>query len=179
MPPLAQPPNPREITLPPRKATLVAETDVLVVGGGPAGLGAALGAAGAGSRVILAERYGFLGGNATAALVMPLMSFYMQRAGPLQKGARRLMPADHGPGDPVIAGALQTLLERLVVAGGAIAPSEETGFVVPFDPEVFKLVALDLLDEAGVDILLHAFAASVVGPSGSPEGVVFETKSGP
>jgi hypothetical protein len=47
-----------------------------VVGGGPAGLGAAVGAACADADVILAERCGFLGGNATAALVMPLMSFH-------------------------------------------------------------------------------------------------------
>ena len=58
------------MTLPPRQAKVIAETDVLVVGGGPAGLGAAIGAAKAGAGVILAERYGFLGGNATAALVM-------------------------------------------------------------------------------------------------------------
>jgi hypothetical protein len=153
------------------------ETDVLVVGGGPAGLGAALGAAAAGAGVILAERYGFLGGNATAALVMPLMSFHTQRAALPDKAPRDLMPADHGPGDPVIAGAVKTFLERLVAAGGAISPSEETGFVVPFDPEVFKLVAMDLLDEAGVRFLFHALATDVVGGS-RPEGVVFETKSG-
>jgi hypothetical protein len=88
------------------------------------------------------------------------------------------MPADHGSGEPVVGGALRTLLERLVTAGGAISPSEETGYVVPFDPEVFKLVALDLLDEAGVQLLFHAFAASVIG-SKRVEGVVFETKSGP
>ena len=75
MPPLARPRRGHSITLPPRAATVAAEADVLVVGGGPAGLGAALGAAAAGAGVVLAERYGFLGGNATAALVMPLMSF--------------------------------------------------------------------------------------------------------
>ena len=79
MPPLARPENPAIIELPPRRARLAADADVLVVGGGPAGLGAALGAAGAGARVVLAERYGFLGGNATAALVMPLMSFHTQQ----------------------------------------------------------------------------------------------------
>ena len=118
MPPLLRPPNPHILTLPPRLATLAAETDVLVVGGGPAGLGAALGAAGAGAQVILAERYGFLGGNATVALVMPLMSFHTQRLAAPQTGPRHLMPADHGPGDPVIAGVLKTLLERLVAAVG-------------------------------------------------------------
>jgi hypothetical protein len=179
MPPLARPAEARTISLPSRIARVAAETDVLVVGGGPAGLGAALGAASAGAGVILAERYGFLGGNATAALVMPLMSFHTQRpalAGQPRKSA--LLPIDHGPGEPVIAGALGRLLERLVSAGGAIPPSLKTGYVVPFDPEVFKLVALELLDEAGVQFLLHAFASDVLGGR-TVEGVVFETKSGP
>jgi FAD-dependent oxidoreductase family protein len=178
MPPLARPHHPRTLTLPPRTAAVVAEPDVLVVGGGPAGLGAALGAAGVGAEVLLAERYGFLGGNATAALVMPLMSSHTQRGQPMPAELSRLLPADHGPGEPVVAGAFKTFLERLVVAGGATSPSEETGFVVPFDPEVFKLVALDMLDEAGVAFLLHAFATDVLGGS-RLEGVVFETKSGP
>jgi ribulose 1,5-bisphosphate synthetase/thiazole synthase len=166
------------ITLPSRTAMVAAEADVLVVGGGPAGIGAALGAAGVGVDVVLAERYGFLGGNATAALVMPLMSFHTQHATPKHSEVAPLMPADHGHGEAVIAGALQTLLERLVAAGGAIPPSAQTGFVVPFDPEVLKLVALDLLDDAGVKLLLHAFATEVVGRQ-PPEGVIFETKSGP
>jgi FAD dependent oxidoreductase len=178
MPPLARPHDARSITLPPRTAMVAAEADVLVVGGGPAGLGAALGAATAGAGVVLAERYGFLGGNATAALVMPLMSFHTQRGRPAPADVGTLLPADHGPGDPVVAGALKRLLERLVAAGGAVAPSEQTGFVVPFDPEVFKLVALELLDEAGVQFLFHAFATDVIG-NGRPDGVVFETKSGP
>lgn len=155
----------------------MADTDVLVVGGGPAGLGAALGAAAAGSRVILAERYGFLGGNATAALVMPLMSFHTQRTEFERAGAYELMPTDHGPGHPVIAGVLQQLLEKLVTSGGAIAPSIQTGYVVPFDPEVFKLVALEMLHEAGVEFLFHSLASDVIGGS-DVRGVVFETKSG-
>jgi heterodisulfide reductase subunit A-like polyferredoxin len=67
MPALSRPSASVTLRLPPRQATLAAETEVLVVGGGPAGLGAALGAAEAGAEVILVERYGFLGGNATAA----------------------------------------------------------------------------------------------------------------
>jgi hypothetical protein len=178
MPPLARPHHRHLLTLPVRTAEVVAEPDVLVVGGGPAGLGAALGAAGVGAEVVLAERYGFLGGNATAALVMPLMSSYTQRGRPMHVDLSRLSPQDHGPGEPVVAGAFRQFLKRLVDAGGAIVPSEQTGFVVPFDPEVFKLVALDVLDEAGVKFLLHAFATDVIGHH-SPEGIVFATKSGP
>lgn len=177
MPPLPNSDTFSTITLPPRTARIAAEADVLVVGGGPAGLGAALGAARAGADVILVERYGFLGGNATAALVMPLMSFHTQHPTFEKAGVTNLMPGDHGPGHPVIAGALLELTERLVRAGGAISPSLKTGYVVPFDPEIFKFVALDLLDEAGVKFLFHAFATEVLGDA-DVKGVVFETKSG-
>jgi hypothetical protein len=178
MPSLTRPPHPETLTLPPREAMLAAKTDVLVVGGGPAGIGAAVGAADAGAEVILVERYGFLGGNATAALVMPLMSFHTQRAELERSDGAKLFPSDHGPGEPVVAGVLARLLRRLVSVSGAIKPSLETGYTVPFDPEQLKLAALELLDEAGVHFLFHAFASGVEG-DGPARGVVFETKSGP
>jgi glycine/D-amino acid oxidase-like deaminating enzyme len=178
MPPLRKPEALRVVTLPERKGTVAADADVLVVGGGPAGLGAAIAAADAGAEVVLAERYGFLGGNATAALVMPLMSFHTRKGSLPKAPLTTILPTDHAPGDSVIAGVLAQLLERLVRMGGAIPPSLETGYVVPFDPESFKLAALGMLDEAGVHFLFHAFASGVVT---EPErsGVVFETKSGP
>lgn len=179
MPALNRPSSRNLLRLPPREAQLAAETDVVVVGGGPAGIGAAIGAADAGARVVLVERYGFFGGNATAALVMPLMSFHTQHQVRERAGDMSLMPTDHGPGDPVIAGVLQRLLQRLIERGGAIAPSLETGFVVPFDPEVFKLCALELLDEAGVHYLVHAFASDALRSDGRVTGVVLESKSGP
>src|SRR5918994_5071923 len=178
MPALSRPSRPQTITLPPRTALVAATTDVLVVGGGPAGIGAALGAADAGASVILVERYGFLGGNATAALVMPLMSFHTQRAAFERADGAKLFPTDHGPGEPVVAGALARLLSRLIMTGGAITPGPATGYVVPFDPELLKLSALELLDEAGVRLLFHAFASGVLA-DGPLRGVVFETKSGP
>src|SRR3970040_823050 len=101
MPVLSRPSQARTIMLPSRTARIAAETDVLVIGGGPAGLGAAIGAAAAGARVVLVERYGFLGGNATAALVMPLMSFHTQAAMPGKKGATTLLSIDDGPGQAV------------------------------------------------------------------------------
>ncbi|HEX7005095.1 MAG TPA: FAD-dependent oxidoreductase [Trueperaceae bacterium] len=167
------------MTLPPREARIAAEVDVLVVGGGPAGLGAALGAAWAGAEVVLVERYGFLGGNATAALVMPLMSHFTQSQPSANLDLTRLLPADHGPGDPVVAGALEVLLHRLISNGWGLAPSEETGYTVPFDPEGYKQVLLELLDEAGVRYLFHSFASGVVAGEDGPTGVTFEGKSGP
>jgi FAD dependent oxidoreductase len=178
MPTVRRPLRPQTVTLPPREAVVAAETEVLVVGGGPAGIGAALGAAEAGAGTILVERYGFCGGNATAALVMPLMSFHTQRAALARTDGLKLLPDDHGPGEPVLAGAVAHFLNRLVAAGGAIAPSLDTGYVVPFDPEMFKIVALEVLDEAGVRFLFHAFASGVIC-DGEVDGVVFETKSGP
>ncbi|HET8822152.1 MAG TPA: FAD-dependent oxidoreductase, partial [Thermoleophilaceae bacterium] len=123
------------------------------------------------------ERYGFLGGNATAALVMPLMSFHneVRSARDADAGAPlRLLPTDHGPGEPMVAGVLDELLERLVAAGGAVTPTQDTGYTVPIDPELYKLALLDMLDDAGVHFLFHSLASGVVDA-----GVVFETKSGP
>ena len=176
MPALKRPEERVRLALPARQGLLAGETDVVVVGGGPAGLGAAIAAADAGARVVLVERYGFFGGNATAALVMPLMSFFTDKGSRKESASTSLLPSDHGPGEAVVHGVLRRLLERLVAAGGAVAPSLATGFVVPFDPEWFKLIALELLDEAGVEFLFHAFASGVLPGN---EGVVLETKSGP
>ena len=168
----------KSISLPARDASVVSDIDVLVVGGGPAGMGASIGAAEAGARALLVERHGFLGGSLTAALVMPLMSYHTQIPSQQVPGAEALFPTDHGPGEPVVAGVLARLVQRLVARGGAIPPTESTGYVVPFDPEVFKTVALELLDESGVSYLLHAFASGTLGGP-AVDGVVFETKSGP
>ncbi|WP_086772251.1 FAD-dependent oxidoreductase [Streptomyces bobili] len=175
---LKPPRTPRSVELPPRQALHAGTTQVLVVGGGPAGIGAALGAANAGAEVILVERYGFLGGNATAALVMPLMSFHNEVKQAVSGDTGRLLPPDHGEGEPVVGGVLWVLLEQLVRAGAAIRPSLETGYTVPFDAELFKLVTYDLLENHEVRTLLHAFASGVLGLPDRTR-VVFETKSGP
>jgi hypothetical protein len=142
-------------------------------------MGAALGAAWAGADVVLTERFSFLGGNPTLALVNPLMSWHTQANTPQNPDNTRLLPTDHGPGDPLVAGALAVFLENLLKAGGACAPTEDTGYTVPFDPEIYKLVALETVDRAGARILLHAFASDAWGETGSPQGVVYDSKSGP
>ncbi|MFE0455251.1 FAD-dependent oxidoreductase [Streptomyces sp. NPDC058914] len=175
---LMPPRVPRSVELPPRQALHAGTVQVLVIGGGPAGIGAALGAANAGAEVVLVERYGFLGGNATAALVMPLMSFHNEVKQAVGGDAARLLPPDHGEGEPVVGGVLWVLLDHLVRAGAAIRPSLETGYTVPFDAELFKLVVYELLEMHEVRTLLHAFASGVLALPDRMRAV-FETKSGP
>ena len=113
MPPLARPHHRHFLTLPAQTAEVVAEPDVLVVGGGPAGLGAALGAAGVGAEVVLAERYGFLGGNATAALVMPLMSSFTQRGRPMHVDLSSSFASGPWPWRAGSGRCIQAVLETL------------------------------------------------------------------
>ncbi|MGX1509594.1 hypothetical protein RKD44_000882 [Streptomyces collinus] len=183
MPILEEPHESRTVTLPPRPARHGGRCDVLVVGGGPAGFAAAIGAADAGADTVLVERYGFLGGNATVALVMPLMSFHNEhkQAAFTEAGdTSRLLPTDHGEGEPVVAGVLWQLLDRLTGRGGCLPPSPKTGYTVPFDPELFKFSLLEMMDESGVRMLFHSFASGALPlDDGSGWRVVFETKSGP
>ena len=81
MPPLSRPETGHKISFS-SEALLAAKTDVLVVGAGPAGIGAALGAARAGANVVLQGIMQVSGGAATVALVMPLMSAHTQEAFP-------------------------------------------------------------------------------------------------
>lgn len=169
-----------EVKLPERIAKLLPPTDVLVVGGGPAGIGAAMGAAEAGAKVRLVERYGFLGGNATAGLVLVWASYYTSAKNPqLESKENFLFPNDHGEGKPAIGGVLKQLINRLEDANAALPPSHKTGYMVPFDPETLKLEALNMLDQAGVEMLFHAFASGTIADGCNLRGVVFETKSGP
>ena len=124
--------------------------DVLVVGGGIAGIMAALAAGRSGARTLLVERFGSLGGTGTAAM---MSLFYVPYA------ASR--------------GLVRELFDRLIARGGAI-PGE---FVV-YDAELYKVLALDLLAEAGVQVLLHTLVSDVILDGTSFRGIVIENKSG-
>ena len=126
------------------------ETDVLVVGGGIAGVMAALAAGRVGARTLLVERFGSLGGTGTAAM---MNLFYVPYA------ASR--------------GLVRELFDRLIARGGAI-PGE---FVV-YDPELYKVTALEMLAEAGARVLLHTFVSDVVLDGRVLRGIVAENKSG-
>ncbi|MBN1602393.1 MAG: FAD-dependent oxidoreductase [Chitinispirillaceae bacterium] len=178
MPPLPPPSSETRIPLPPARALVAGYTDVLVVGAGPAGIGAALGAARSGAKVILAERYGFPGGSATVALVMPFMSGHTQESRLRQSGVEILYPTDHGRGTRVIAGVFTDVIERLVSLGGAVPPSEMTGFVTSFDPEILKFVLADLLDDSDVQTIYHVLATGYIQEE-QYTTVFFQSKSGP
>lgn len=148
--------------------------DVLVVGGGPAGIAAAIAAARNGARTTLIERFGFLGGNLTAGLVGPCMTSYSC------DGQQQL-----------IKGIFEEMVIRMEQMGGALHPSKApagsaySGFIVfghdkvtPFDPEAAKFVALDMVREAGVNVRLHTFVADVLVEGKKVTGVVAASKSG-
>ena len=132
-----------------------AEADVVVVGGGPGGLCAAVAAAEEGADTLLIERYGFLGGMATAGLVNPFMPWV---AG----------------GKPIIRGLFERITKRLDDYGGWGGPRQPSSF----DEEMFKFVAEDLCSEAGVRLQLHTMLADVDVSGGRVERIATLSKSG-
>lgn len=130
--------------------------DVLVAGGGPSGIGAAVGAARAGASVLLIEQYGFLGGMATAGMVNPFMGFFA--------GKKQL-----------IRGVFQEMLDRTKELGGYGLPGMAAR---AFDPELFKLAADRIMLDHGVELLYHSFVGGTQVQGERIEGVVLTGKSG-
>ena len=141
---------------PARRTPVLGETDVLVVGGGPGGLAAALGAAREGARVMLVERYGCFGGVIAQSMVGTIAWY---RTTDLT----------------VDAGGIGTEFERRAKAMNA---SLEVNHYQVLDTEVFKFIADQMIEEAGIVPLLHTHIVDVVLEDGVITGVVTESKSG-
>ena len=171
---------------PGRDLPVIAEVDVLVAGGGAAGIAAALAAARRGARTMLVERYGSLGGLATNGLIILLLTL------------------DDGRGRQVIGGICQEVVERLAARNACLFPDpEEWGspdeelveryrrfglvwgrgphvvrYSVAYDPFELKVEADQMLLEAGVDLRLHRWAVGVVREGRRITHVILESKAG-
>lgn len=176
----------RIIQEPPRSTPVKAETEVLVIGGGSAGVAAAVAAARNGAEVILVERLGYLGGLATGGLIILLLTL------------------DDGRGRQVIGGLCQEVTDRVAQRGAAYFPpksewgSEDAEFIrrdqrwglvwghgphrvrysVAYDPEEFKFALNQMVEEAKVKLLLHSYACDAIVENDRVTGVTFQSKSG-
>ena len=180
-------------TEPSREIPIWREVDVVVVGGGPGGIGSAISAARTGARTVLVERYGHLGGMATGGLVniIPNMTDWT--------------------GKQHIFGISQEILDRLERRGATSYPKREDwgtterrvvdyylnanlGFfyirkdsniglervlyTAVIDPEVLKDELNDMVRESGAELLLHAWGTQPIMEGDTVKGVIFESKSG-
>ena len=173
-----------------RDVKVAARADVVVVGGGPAGMSAALAAARNGARVTLLERYNHLGGLASGGMVLVLDDMW-----------------DNHQNEISVRGTCQTMIERLAALKLAMYPrSNEWGFdpaslrrwtrwgtfdfhthgtphpicfAAAFDPDGWKRVALDMVQQAGIELRLHSWFSHTLVEDGRVTGVVCESKSGP
>ena len=159
-----------------RDIPVIGDVDVLVVGGGCAGLASAVCAARRGKRTLLAEREFCLGGTATNGMVGPFMTC-----------------SDSKGENEIIKGFFRELVDRLIAEGGAQEPMSINTCdaysswhlyghlnVTPFNIDAFKFVAEDLCRESGVELLYGVQVLDVLRTSDgrSIDGVVFQTKDG-
>lgn len=145
-----------------RRIDVVDEVDVIVAGGGIAGVAAAVSAARCGVNVALIERNGFLGGVATAGLMCSI-------------GNRFFIDG----GEMVVRGVAEEAVGRLSAKGGT-----GSGWInqlvpkIPFDPEIFKLVLDEMVEEAGVHLYLYSHFANAIRAKDRLRGVIIEDRTG-
>lgn len=140
--------------------------DVIVVGGGTAGVIAAIAAGRHGAKTLLIEQYGHLGGTAVSGL--PFLGIY------------------DGNDKRVNAGILQELVERMKAEGGCLdgcfgASWMDTNYrfsITPYEQETYKYVAQEMVLEAGVDILFHSFVCDATAENGELKSIEVTNKSG-
>jgi hypothetical protein len=157
---------PKVLFEPERHVPVHGEYEVVVVGGGPAGIMAAVAAAMHGRQTLLIERYGFLGGMGTAAGVTNFFGLYANIDGEIRQ---------------VVRGVVDELLRRIDQLGGLNAPHlvKAKAKAQAYDTAAYKCAADDLLLAKGVGVLFHALAVGVImNPDKTIHALLIETKSG-
>jgi len=152
----------------------IIETDVLVIGGGTAGFGAAVAAARNGAATLLIERLSMLGGMATAGLVGPFMTCY-----------------DNDAEEQLVKGIFDELCLRTKARGGAIHPSKVEGMtsyssyymashrhVTPYQSEVLAVVMEEMLQESGAQMLFNVQVTDCITKDGKLDYVIVHMKEG-
>jgi hypothetical protein len=147
----------RQIAEAARTTPVIHETEVLVVGGGPGGLAAALAAARTGARTTLVDRYGCFGGVITQVGVDTVAWYRHEETVDLEGIGREF--------------------ERRAEEFGAATPDVQSDSLA-LDSELFKVVADRLVLEAGVEPLLHCLVTEPIVENGLVRGVITESKSG-
>jgi glycine/D-amino acid oxidase-like deaminating enzyme len=139
---------------PARELPVFRKVDVAVIGGGSAGYPAAIAAARGGAQVLLIERQPMVGGTGPNAFVTEFLSCEN------------------------LSGIMKEVAERLGAEGGATPQFRPEYFNLAFDPDTLRLVILDLLEEAGAEILLNSWVTDVVMDGSQVKGIIVENKSG-
>lgn len=150
----------KTILEPERTIPVKDEVDILVVGGGPAGIMAARAAAESGLKVMLIESRGYVGGNLTLGL--PILGYLGRK------------------GNQVVEGLPQMLIDRLRARGKASEhkPCKNHVSLTIIDSEEVKDVALEMLEDVGVKILFYVFCSDVIKDGNDVKGVIIESKEG-
>jgi FAD dependent oxidoreductase len=174
-----------------RQAHIVDKSDVVVVGGGPSGIAAAVSAARNGASVTLLERYPYLGGLASGGMVLVLDDM-------------------HNDTEITVRGICMEMIERMQAWGLCVTPPDDDRrpgnreteamwrkwarwglfdfhthsmphpicFAAAFDPDAFKRASYALVGESGVKLRLHSWFSSAIVEDGTIKGVICETKDG-
>ena len=148
-----------KVIQPRRELPLLHKTDVLVVGGGPAGVTAAIAAKRAGAKVALVERYGHFGGLWTGGLVILVI-------GHMVTGKKQ-----------VCQGIGEEMLQRLDKLDRGIV-NRQPGVNPTVDAEALKYVMVEMVVEAEIDVFLHCWGVDAIMEGNSVQGAIFESKSG-